>query len=143
MAHVLDLRSILLARHAQHILLIHFPIALFLIGVLFDLAARLSHNARLAIAAQLNLAAGAIFVVPAYLTGLLAWRFALGGQRLKGVLLYHLLLASITTVLVMATWRLRSRTQLRPVTLILLELAGALSIALAAHLGGFLSGVNT
>ena len=30
--------AILSARHAQHVVLIHFPIALFTIGVLFDLA---------------------------------------------------------------------------------------------------------
>ncbi len=34
-----DLRSALLAKHAQHVVLIHFPIALFLTGVLFDLLA--------------------------------------------------------------------------------------------------------
>ncbi len=34
-----DLRSALLAKHAQHVVLIHFPIALFLTGVLFDLVA--------------------------------------------------------------------------------------------------------
>jgi uncharacterized membrane protein YozB (DUF420 family) len=30
-----DLKTILLAKHAQHVVLIHFPIALFTIGVLF------------------------------------------------------------------------------------------------------------
>ena len=143
MTHVLDLRSILFARHAQHVVLIHFPIALFLAGVLFDLVARLRRDARLATAAQGNLAAAAVLVVPAYLTGLLAWRFALEGQRIRGALLYHLLLASATTLLVIATWWLRSRTHLHPNTLTLLELMGAVSIALTAHLGGFLSGVNT
>ena len=34
-----NLRSALLAKHAQHVVLIHFPIALFLTGVLFDVAA--------------------------------------------------------------------------------------------------------
>ena len=31
-----DLKSVLFARHAQHVVLIHFPIALFLAGVAFD-----------------------------------------------------------------------------------------------------------
>ena len=31
-----DLKSALLAKHAQHVVLIHFPIALFLAAVLFD-----------------------------------------------------------------------------------------------------------
>jgi hypothetical protein len=29
-----DLKSVLLARHAQYVVLIHFPIALFLVSVL-------------------------------------------------------------------------------------------------------------
>ena len=35
-----DLKAALTARHAQHVVLVHFPIALFLAGVAFDLAAR-------------------------------------------------------------------------------------------------------
>jgi hypothetical protein len=35
-----DLRTILLAKHAQHVVLIHFPIALFISGVVFDLLSR-------------------------------------------------------------------------------------------------------
>lgn len=54
MTHVLDLRSIFLARHAQHVVLIHFPIALFLMGVGFDLAARRSHGAHLLTASTLR-----------------------------------------------------------------------------------------
>jgi uncharacterized membrane protein len=117
--------------------------ALFLIGVLFDVISRIRHDARLASAAQVNLTAAAICMVPAYVTGLLAWHFALDGQRLHGVLLYHLGLASASTVLVFATWWARSRPQLRPMISIVLELAGVLSISLTAHLGGFLSGVNS
>lgn len=143
MAGPFDLRSVLLARHAQHVVLIHFPIALFLMGVLFDLFSRVKQNDRLETVAQANLAAAAICIVPAYLTGLLAWQFALDGQRLRGVLLYHLGLASATTMLVIATWWARSRARSRPMIVIILELAGTLSISLTAHLGGFLSGVNS
>jgi len=73
MASPFDLRSVLLARHAQHVVLIHFPIALFLIGVLFDLISRVKQDDRLGTAAQVNLVAAAISIVPTYLTGLLAW----------------------------------------------------------------------
>ena len=143
MAHPFDPRSVFLARHAQHVVLIHFPIALFLIGVLFDLISRVKKDDRLGTVAQVNLKAAAICILPAYLTGLLAWQFALDGQRLHGVLLYHLGLASATTVLVIAAWRTRSRTQLRPLISLAIELAAAFAISLTAHLGGFLSGVNT
>ena len=33
-----DIRAALLAKHAQHVVLIHFPIALFLAGVALDFA---------------------------------------------------------------------------------------------------------
>lgn len=143
MTHALDPRSILLARHAQHVVLIHFPIALFLIGVLLDVLARARQDSRLAAAAHVNLAAAAFCIVPAYLTGLVAWRFALEGQRMKGVLLFHLLLASATTLIVVLTWWLRSHARVRPVILTMCEVIGAISISLTAHLGGFLTGVNT
>src|ERR1700751_828736 len=39
-ANPFDIKTILLARHAQHVVFIHFPIALFTIGVLFDFLAQ-------------------------------------------------------------------------------------------------------
>jgi uncharacterized membrane protein len=143
MTHLFDPRPVFLARHAQHVVLVHFPIALFLIGVLFDLVSRIKQDSRLATTAHVNLTAAAICVVPAYLTGLLAWRFALDGQRLHGLLLYHMIMASATAILILAVWWVRSRTRLQPMVAIVIELAGALSISLTAHLGGFLSGVNS
>jgi uncharacterized membrane protein len=143
MASPFDPRSVFLARHAQHVVLIHFPIGLFLFGVLLDAMARMKGNIRLANAAQLNLTAAAICIVPTYLTGFLAWQYALEGQRLHGVLLYHLMLASATVVLVITAWWVRSRTQAHPLASLALELVGAVSIAITAHLGGFLSGVNS
>jgi uncharacterized membrane protein len=38
--HPFDLKTVLFAKHAQHVGLIHFPIALFIIGVLFDFLAQ-------------------------------------------------------------------------------------------------------
>ena len=35
-----DLKTVLLARHAQHVVLIHFPIALFITAVAFDFVAQ-------------------------------------------------------------------------------------------------------
>ena len=34
-----DLKSALLAKHAQHVVLVHFPIALFITSFIFDLLA--------------------------------------------------------------------------------------------------------
>ena len=143
-----DWRTILLAKHAQHVVLIHFPIALFMTGVGFDLLSRGKGDSRLASAAYLNLCLAAATVLPAVMTGLLAWQFALDGKRLKGLLLLHVVAASIAALLVITSWWLHWRTRrTEPVVLpryrIPVELLGVAAIALTAHLGGFLSGVNT
>jgi uncharacterized membrane protein len=40
MVHPFDLKTALLAKHAQHVVLIHFPIALFITAVVFDFMAQ-------------------------------------------------------------------------------------------------------
>ena len=142
-----DPRTILLAKHAQHVVLIHFPIALFITGVGLDLLSRGKRDSKLASAAYLNLSIAAATVLPAVLTGLMAWQFALEGKRLKGLLLWHVIAASIATVLVITSWWIHRRTRksealLLPVFRVPVELLGVAVIALTAHLGGFLSGVN-
>ena len=148
MVNPFDLRTILLAKHAQHVVLIHFPIALFMTGVGFDLLSRGKRDSQLAAAAYLNLSIAAATVLPAVATGLLAWQFALDGKRLKGLLLLHLITALSAALLVVASWWMHWRSR-RPNTVSLpryripVELLGVAIIALTAHLGGFLSGVNT
>jgi len=148
MVNPFDLRTILLAKHAQHVVLIHFPIALFMTGVGFDLLSRGKRDSQLATAAYLNLSIAAATVLPAVATGLLAWQFALDGKRLKGLLLLHLITALSAALLVVASWWMHWRSR-RPDTVSLsryripVELLGVAIIALTAHLGGFLSGVNT
>jgi uncharacterized membrane protein len=39
MVNPFDLKAALLAKHAQHVVPIHFPVALFITGVAFDLVA--------------------------------------------------------------------------------------------------------
>ena len=142
-----DPRTILLAKHAQHVVLIHFPIALFITGVGLDLLSRGKRDSKLSSAAYLNLSIAAATVLPTIVTGLLAWQFALEGKRLKGLLLWHVIAASIATVLVITSWWIHRRTRksealLLPVFRVPVELLGVAVIALTAHLGGFLSGVN-
>jgi len=148
MVNPFDLRTILLAKHAQHVVLIHFPIALFMTGVGFDLLSRGNRNSQLASAAYWNLSIAAASVLPAVVTGLLAWQFALDGKRLKGLLLLHLIAALSAALLVVASWWVHWRTRRAesvslPRYRIPVELLGVAIIALTAHLGGFLSGVNT
>jgi len=142
-----DLRTVLLARHAQHVVLIHFPIALYLAGVALDLAGSWSDQGKFGDAAYYNFTLAAIFALPAVATGLLAWQWQLEGQKLKGTLLEHLLAGATASVVICLTWawhfRARRRKSNLPRVRFLLEAAGTLAVVVAGHLGGFLSGVNS
>jgi uncharacterized membrane protein len=144
--HPFGLKTVLLAKHAQHVVLIHFPIALFLTGVAFDLCALRLKRRSLADAAYFNLMVAAFATLPVVASGLLAWRWQLEGQKLKGILLLHLVLACLSSVMIWLVWRLHRRSRNRavdpPSYRIPLELLGAALVALTGHLGGFLSGVN-
>jgi uncharacterized membrane protein len=150
MVNPFDPKTALLAKHGQHVVLIHFPIALFLTGVVFDLAARWTKNATnratLAAAARLNMLAAAIAVVPTLATGIVAWQWQLAGQKLKGLLLLHLALGCTSALLIcLVAWihfRRRAAGPALPGYYLPLELLTAVVIALTAHVGGFLSGVN-
>ncbi len=142
-----DLKAALLAKHGQHVVLIHFPIALFLTGTAFDFAARWMKRSTLAAAAYLNILAAAVFVLPALATGILAWQWQLAGQKLKGLLLVHLALGCASSLLIwLIAWlHFRGRRSGDSVLAryrLALELLTALVITVTGHVGGFLSGVN-
>ena len=148
MANPFDLRTVLLAKHAQHVVLIHFPIALFITGVALDLLSRGKRESQLAGPAYWNISMAAAMVIPTVLTGVAAWQFALDGEKLKGLLLYHIVAACVAATLVIASWWVhwRSRKLRSPVLprlRIPVELMGVAVIGLSAHLGGFLTGVNS
>jgi uncharacterized membrane protein len=145
-ANPFDIKTAILAKHAQHVVLIHFPIALFLAAVAFDYLAQLTKNQTLAAAAYFNLLLAAISTVPVVATGLAAWQWALEGQKLKGILLMHLILGCLSTALIcLVFWihhRARAREQSLPAYRLPIEALAVLIVALTGHLGGFLSGVN-
>src|SRR5207249_10652813 len=90
MTHPFDLKAALLAKHAQHPVIIHFPIALFIISVTFDLIAIWRSNPTMARAAFYNLIGAALTAPVAIASGLIAWQWQFEGTKLKGNL--HLLL---------------------------------------------------
>jgi uncharacterized membrane protein len=141
-----DPKTVLFARHAQHVVLIHFPIALFITAVAFDLIGQWTKRTGLADAAYYNFLGAAISTIPVLATGILAWQFQLEGQKLKGILLLHLVLGSASGAIIGLVWwlhfRVRERRESLPNYLLALELLGVGLIALTGHLGGFLSGVN-
>jgi uncharacterized membrane protein len=87
-----DLKAALLAKHAQHVVVIHFPIALFMASAVFDLLARWCRDRALTGAAYYNLLGAAVAALPAVATGLIAWQWLLEGEKLKGNLRLHLIL---------------------------------------------------
>lgn len=135
-----------MAKHAQHVVLIHFPIALFITAAAFDFIAHWTKRHGLADGAYYNLLAAAISTIPVLATGTLAWKFQLEGQKLKGILLIHLVLACVSTVMIWLVWwihfRARRRAGASPNYRLALEVLGVGLIAVTGHLGGFLSGVN-
>src|SRR5712692_2892245 len=146
MVNPFDLKTVLLAKHAQHVVLIHFPIALFISAVAFDLIAQWTKRRGVADAAYYNLLAAAISTFPVLVTGFLAWQFQLEGQKLKGILLLHVALACVSCVMIWLVWwvhfRARRRTEVLPSYRLVVELLGVGLIGLTGYLGGFLSGVN-
>ena len=144
--HPFDLKTVFLAKHAQHVVLVHFPIALFIAAVAFDLIAHSTKRQGLADAAYYNLLLAAISTFPVVATGLLAWQFQLDGQKLKGILLLHLVLAGVSSALIWLVWWIHFRARRRKTALpsfrLAIEFLAVSIVALTAHLGGFLSGVN-
>jgi uncharacterized membrane protein len=142
-----DIKSVLLAKHAQHVVLIHFPIALFPAAVAFDYLAQWMKNRTLAAAAYFNLLLAAVSTVPVVATGLAAWQWALEGQELKGILLMHLVQGCASSALIWFVLWIHWRAQRHPEKSLPnyrlpIEALAVLLVGLTGHLGGFLSGVN-
>jgi len=146
MVNPFDLKTALLAKHAQHVVLIHFPIALFITAVAFDLAAQWMKRRDFADAAYHNLLVAAISTLPVIATGVLAWQLQLEGQKLKGILLLHLILGCVSSGMIWLVWWVhfsaRRRAEVVPSYLLAVEIVGLGIVALTGHLGGFLSGVS-
>ena len=60
MVNPFDLKAAIAAKHAQHVVLIHFPIALFIAGVGFDFLAHWTKRQSLAAAAYCNFLSAAV-----------------------------------------------------------------------------------
>ena len=142
-----DLKSALLAKHAQHVVLVHFPIGLFISSVAFDLLALWKNSRSLAKAAYYNLIGAAVTAVAAVLTGVLAWQWQLEGQRLRGNLRLHLTMGAASAVLIwlLTWWRMRrdrAGNNSLAVEYWALAVIAVFVVALTGHLGGILSGVE-
>src|SRR5690242_11081243 len=142
-----DLKAALLQGHAQHPVIIHFPIALFIASVVFELLALWRKQPVLAAVAYYNLIGAAITIPFAIATGLGAWRWQLEGATLKGNLRLHLICALTSALLIFLLSWIRSRLRAKGVppriAYFIVTVVALMVITLTGHLGGILSGVET
>ena len=70
--------------------MVHFPMALIFVGVVFDLLSLRKQDLALLRAAYYTVVAAAIAAVPTVATGLLPWQLQFEGERLRGNLKLNL-----------------------------------------------------
>ena len=142
-----DLKSVILAKHAQHVALVHFPIALIFVSVVFDLLSLRKQSLALLRAAYYTVIVAAISAVPTIATGILAWQLQFEGKAPKGNLKLHMILALSSSVMIWLVCWLHIKEQRGPglispgIRLAVGVVAVALTM-LTGHVGGFVSGVN-
>src|SRR6266404_8187406 len=142
-----DVRAALLAGHAQHPVIIHFPIALFIAIVVFDLLAVWRKQPMFAAVAYYNLLGAALTIPIAIATGLGAWQWQLEGATIKGNLLLHMICAVTSALLIFFLCWMRSRLRAKEISpgiaYFAVTFLALMAITLTGHLGGILSGVET
>ena len=146
-ANPFDLRAWLLAPHAQHPVIVHFPIALFIASAAFELLAVWRKQPLFATVAYYNLVAAALSIPFTIATGLAAWQWHLEGATLKGNLRLHLVFATTTAAIILILFwrrfRLRKNGNSPSAAYFALMALGLIMITVTGHLGGILSGVET
>lgn len=126
----------ILPTHAFHPLIVHFPIALFLFGVVLDAWGGMRKSDALRLGAKWNLTVGALASLGAVPTGLLARSFK--GYDFSGAVLVHLLFAVSASILMLfiAGWRQKSAPVSKAYWLILG--LSAIAVGVAGHFGASL-----
>ena len=111
-----DVKAALLAGHAQHPVIIHFPIALFIASVVFELLAVWRKQPLLATVAYYNLLGAALTIPFAIATGLGAWQWQLEGATIKGNLRLHMICALTSALLILFLSWMRSRLRAKGIS---------------------------
>ena len=124
----------LIPNHTYHPAIIHFPIGLFLFGVLMEFFGLRKKNPDFGKVAQWNLQ-GALcsmgLVVP---TGVAAW--LRGAHKLEGPMLIHLIFAASSVVLIWVCINMRKKLGSENQAYHILLALTALAIVIAGHYGG-------
>src|ERR1700758_2905158 len=106
-----DVKAALLQGHAQHPVIVHFPIALFIASIAFDVLAAWRKKPILATVAYYNLLGAALTIPIAIATGLGAWQWQLEGATIKGNLRLHMICAVTSALLIFLLSWIRSRVR--------------------------------
>ena len=142
-----DIKAALLAGHAQHPVIVHFPIALFIASVVFEVLAIWCAQPIFTSVAYFNLVGAALSLPLTIATGLGAWQWQLEGATLKGNLRLHLIFALTSATLIFLLWWMRSRLRATGnsprIAYFAVTGLALMTITLTGHLGGILSGVET
>src|SRR5438105_12229794 len=141
-----DVKAALLAGHPQHPVIIHFPIALFIASIVFEVMAAWRRQPVLETVAYYNLLGAALTIPFAIATGLGAWQWQLEGAAIKGNLRLHMICALTSALLIFFLCWMRLRIRTEGISLGIgywtVTLIALLAITLTGHLGGILSGVE-
>jgi uncharacterized membrane protein len=144
MVKLFSLKALLFAKHSQHIILIHFPIALFITAILFEILALLRKDAMMRKVSDYNLTAAAVSSTFAFISGFIAWERLYDNGFPRGLGLYHMIGAGATVSLLFTLIFLRRGTkenQPRGKAFWLVTVLAVAAILFTAHLGGVLSGL--
>lgn len=126
----------LIPLHSFHPAVVHFPIALVVIGLLFEILGMINFDSKWKVAARLNLVFGAVSTAVAIPTGVIAW--LRNGYELKGSLLIHLILEVVGTLLLLLALYTTRKTTERNAMYYLLLLIAAILIGLGGHFGSLM-----
>jgi uncharacterized membrane protein len=117
-----------------HPVVVHFPIALFLFGLFLEFAGHWRKSPALGTAAQWNITgalASLAIVVP---TGVAAW--LIGGHKLEGNMLIHLILAISSLILMLITLLARKKLGNDHAMYLAILVLTAIIVGLTGHFGG-------
>lgn len=125
----------LIPTHSFHPIVVHFPLALVIVGFLFDLAGYVRKESWLKRAGWLNLSLGLASFAVVFPTGIAAWLRM--GWKLEGNTLIHLIFAVASLVFGVAAWLLMNKAT-RSTGYWVLAVLTVITISVAGHFGGLM-----
>jgi uncharacterized membrane protein len=120
--------------HGFHPAVVHFPIALFLFGLFLEFLGLRKKSAELGKAALWNLIGSLASLAVVVPTGIAAW--LLGGHKLEGTMLIHLLMAISSMLLMIGTLATRKKLGSSSKVYLVVLILCALIISGTGYFGG-------